>query len=291
MIATHGLTKRFGGLVAVDSLDLEVRRGEVFGYLGPNGAGKSTTIRMLLDFIRPSAGSFEVLGSQGAVPDVRRRVGYMPAELKFEPRYTADDVIAFYGRLRGGYDDAFTKQLVERFDLDTTRPVGQLSTGNRRKVGIIQAFMHRPELYVLDEPTQGLDPLLQYEFHQLIGDVKREGATVFLSSHVLPEVEVLADRVGILRRGVLVTVAAVDELQRQARQRIELYVSGSASVRAFAKLPGVIDTSRAGNIISVVVEGSVDAVIKEAGKLNVRRIVTRETDLEDVFLRYYRDDS
>ena len=158
-------------------------------------------------------------------------------------------------------------------------------------MGIIQAFLHRPELYILDEPTQGLDPLLQYEFHQLIGEVKRDGATLFLSSHVLPEVEVLADRVGILRRGRLVTVSSVSDLQREARQRIELYVSGSARVAAFEKLPGVVDASRAGNIISVVVEGPVDAVVKQAAKLNVRRVITRDTDLEDVFLRYYKDGS
>ena len=289
VIATFGLTKRFGGLVAVDGLDLEVQRGEVFGYLGPNGAGKSTTIRMLLDFIRPSNGTFELLGTEGADPTVRRRVGYMPAELRFDARYSTQDVVDFYGTLRGGYDQAWLQGLVDRFELDTRRPIGQLSTGNKRKVGLIQAFLHQPELYVLDEPTQGLDPLLQYEFHQLIADVKRDGATVFLSSHVLPEVEVLADRVGILKKGKLVTVASVAELQRQARQRIELYVSGAATVRSFEKLPGVIDASRAGNIISVVVEGPVDAVVKEAAKLNVRRVITRDTDLEDVFLRYYKD--
>ena len=291
MIRTNGLTKRFGGLVAVNSLDLEVQRGEVFGYLGPNGSGKSTTIRMLLDFIRPSAGSFEMLGSEGGRPDVRRRVGYLPGELKLDPKYTTNDVVRFYGDLRGGYDESFVGALLERFDLDPKRPIGQLSTGNKRKVGIVQAFMHRPELLLLDEPTQGLDPLLQYEFHQLIGEVKAAGATVFLSSHVLPEVEVLANRVGILRRGELVTVASVDDLQRQARQRIELYVSGRASIKPFQKLPGVVEASRAGNIISVVVEGPVDAVVKEAARVNVRRIVTRETDLEDVFLQYYKGES
>jgi ABC-2 type transport system ATP-binding protein len=291
VIATFGLTKRFGGLVAVDDLDLEVQRGEVFGYLGPNGSGKSTTIRMLLDFIRPSQGTFELLGTEGAEPSLRRRIGYMPAELRFDPRYTTDDAIEFYGALRGGYDATWVKTLTDRFDLDTERPIGQLSTGNKRKVGIVQAFMHRPELYILDEPTQGLDPLLQFEFHQLIGDVKRDGATVFLSSHVLPEVEALADRVGILRRGKLVTVARVDELQRQARQRIDLHVAGSASVKPFDNLPGVVDARRSGSIISLVVEGPVDAVIKEAAKVNVRRIVTRESDLEDVFLEYYKDDT
>jgi ABC-2 type transport system ATP-binding protein len=288
VIATFGLTKRFGGLVAVDGLALEVKRGEVFGYLGPNGAGKSTTIRMLLDFIRPTEGTFEMLGVEGPAPEVRRRVGYMPGELRFDPKYTTNDMIEFSGALRGGYDKAYVDSLLERFELDAKRPIGQLSTGNKRKVGIVQAFMHQPELLVLDEPTQGLDPLLQFEFHQLIGDVKRAGATVFLSSHVLPEVEALADRVGILRLGKLVTVARVDELHRQARQRIDLHVVGRASVKPFEQMPGVVEARRSGNIISLVVEGPVDAVIKESAKLNVRRIVTRESDLEDVFLELYR---
>jgi beta-exotoxin I transport system ATP-binding protein len=262
----------------------------VFGYLGPNGAGKSTTIRMLLDFIRPSGGSFTMLGADGGVPEIRRRIGYIPGELRFDPRYTTNDLVEFYGALRGGYDASYVSTLLERFDLDPTRPIGQLSTGNKRKVGIVQAFMHRPELLVLDEPTQGLDPLLQFEFHQLIGEVKSAGATVFLSSHVLPEVEVLADRVGILRRGKLVTISAVTELHRRARQRIDLHVAGKASVEQFQGLAGVVQVNRSGNIISVVVEGAVDAVIKEAAKVNVRRIVTRESDLEDVFLEYYKDD-
>jgi ABC-2 type transport system ATP-binding protein len=290
VVEARGLTKRFGPLVAVDSLDLEVRRGEVFGYLGPNGAGKTTTIRMLLDFIRPSVGTYSVLGGSWADPDVRRRVGYMPAELRFDARYTTLELIDFYGALRGRIDKEWLDELLYRFDLDPTRRIGQLSTGNRRKVAIVQAFMHLPELLILDEPTTGLDPLLQQEFHILVRDMIQAGSTVFLSSHVLPEVEVLADRVAILRRGKLVTVAKVHELQRRARQRIELHVSGPASVRAFEQLQNVIDASRTGNLIGILVEGPVDAVIKEAAKINVRRIVTRESDLEDVFLDYYRED-
>ncbi len=291
IIETRGLTKRFGGLTAVDSLDLAVERGEVFGYLGPNGAGKSTTIRMLLDFVRPSAGTFEMLGAQGADTEVRRRIGYLPAELRIDPRYTTNDVVEFYGALRGGYDNTYVLQLLERFDLDPGRRMGQLSTGNKRKAGIVQAFMHRPELLMLDEPTQGLDPLLQHEFHQLIADVKRDGATVFLSSHVLPEVEALADRVGILRNGKLVAVAGIAELQKRARQRIDLHVTGRASVTPFQTLAGVIEATKSGNVVSLVVEGPVDRVIKEAAKLKVRRIVTREFDLEDVFLALYRGDA
>jgi ABC-2 type transport system ATP-binding protein len=289
VIEARGLTKSFGDLVAVNELDLEVHRGEVFGYLGPNGAGKSTTIRMLLDFIRPTSGSYSILGGTGADTEVRSRIGYLPGELLFDPKYTARDVIDFYGALRGGTDGS-VDALLERFDLDPTRPIGQLSSGNKRKVAIVQAFMHDPELYLLDEPTQGLDPLLQQEFQALVKERVEDGATVLLSSHVLPEVESLADRVAILRRGSLVAIAGIQELQRRARQRIELHIAGQASVRPFEQLPNVADASRSGNIINIIVEGPVDAVIKEAAKLNVRRIITKETDLEDVFLDLYREE-
>lgn len=289
-IEARQLTKCFGPLAAVDALDLEVRRGEIFGYLGPNGAGKTTTIRLCMDFLRPTAGSVAVLGGTGRDPAIRRRVGYLPGDLRLDPRYTAAEVIEFYGALRGGVDHALVKELLERFDLDPTRPVGELSTGNRRKVGIVQAFAHRPELLILDEPTSGLDPLLQHEFQQLIRRTVDAGATVFLSSHILPEVEVLADRVGILRRGRLVAVAGIDELRAQARQRIDFHVAPSADPGVFAGIPEVVSVAAADGLLSVVVEGSVDRVIKAAAGLDVRRVVTHETDLEDVFLGYYQEE-
>ena len=287
VVETRGLTKRFGSLAAVADLDLEVGRGEIFGYLGPNGAGKTTTIRLLLDFLRPTAGTVSVLSGTGADPAVRRRVGYLPGDLRLDPRYTAADVIAFYGELRGGVDASFAGELLERFELDPTRPVRQLSTGNRRKIGLVQAFLHRPELLVLDEPTSGLDPLLQHQFHQLVREAAAGGATVFLSSHILPEVELLAGRVGILRRGRLVAVAGIDELRAQARQRIDLHVIGPADPAAFAGIPEVVGAEVADGVVRLVVEGSVDGVVKAAGGLEVQRIVTHDTDLEDVFLRYY----
>ena len=206
-----------------------------------------------------------------------------------DPRYRAADVFEFYGALRGRLDRALVAELLERFDLDPTRPVGQLSTGNRRKVGIIQAFVHRPELLILDEPTSGLDPLLQHEFQVVLRRAVSEGATVFLSSHVLPEVEALADRVGILRRGRLVAVARIDELQAQARQRIDFHVAAPADPSIFAGIPEVVSAVAADGVIQVVVEGSVERVIRAAARLEVRRLVTHDADLEDVFLRYYHD--
>ncbi len=287
--STSGLTKRFGSLTAVDDLTLEVRRGEVFGYLGPNGAGKTTTIRLLLDFIRPTAGSYTLLGGTGADPEIRRCIGYLPGDLKLDRKYAANDLIAFYGKLRGAVDEGYVRMLCRRFDLDPARPSGELSTGNRRKIGIIQAFMHQPELLILDEPTSGLDPLLQHEFQQLVKETVAAGATVFLSSHVLPEVEALADRVGIIRTGQLVTVSAVPELRRHTRQRIDLHLADGASADVFDSVPGVISAGQRDGVISVVVEGSVDQVIKAAARLEVERIETHGGDLEDVFLSYYEE--
>ena len=284
------LTKHFGSVVAVENLDFEVLRGEVFGFLGPNGAGKTTTIRLCLDLVRPTSGSLNVFGGSGREKAVRRRIGYLPGDLRLDPRYTATEVIDFFGALRGGVDRTTVQQLLEQFDLDPTRRVGELSTGNRRKVGIVQAFAHRPELLILDEPTAGLDPLLQYEFQQLLRRAVDGGATVLLSSHILPEVEAQASRVGILRRGRLVAVAGIDELRAQARQRIDFHVAGSPDTSVFAGLPEIVSLDSADEVVRVVVEGSVDRVLKAAGGLEVRRIVTHEADLEEVFLGYYRDD-
>ena len=289
VVRTEGLTKHFGEVCAVEDLDLVIERGEVFGYLGPNGAGKSTTIRLLLDFLRPTRGRTVVLGGSGGDPEVRRRIGYLPGDLRLDPTYRAADLIELFGSLRGGVDRAWVSELLERFELNPDRPIGELSTGNRRKVGLVQAFMGRPELLLLDEPTSGLDPLLQQVFNELVRQVCAEGATVLLSSHVLPEVEVLAHRVGIVRSGRLVAVAGIDELRRDARQRIDLHLAGVADTSPFRSLPEVVEASAEAGVVRLVVEGSVDRVIKAAAGLEVQRIVTHDADLEVVFLRYYQD--
>lgn len=289
VIGASRLTKHFGPVRAVEDLDLSVRRGEIFGYLGPNGAGKTTTIRMLLDFLRPTSGEVSVLGRPPTDPDVRRRIGYLPAELRLDPRYTAREVFAFYGALRGGVDEGYVETLAARFDLDPTRRIGQLSTGNRRKVGVIQAFMHRPDLLILDEPTSGLDPLLQHEFHTLVGEAAGDGATVFLSSHVLGEVEDLARRVAILRRGRLIALAEVRELRRRARQRVELHFDEDADAAPFRRIGEVVEASASGTVVRLVVEGSVERVLRTAARLHAHRIISPEADLEEVFLELYRD--
>jgi ABC-2 type transport system ATP-binding protein len=291
VIRTDGLTKRFGHINAVDDLDFEVDAGGVFGYLGPNGAGKTTTIRMLLGFLRPTSGSAEVLGGSGSDPAIRARIGYLPGELRLDPHHTTRDIVDFFGSIRGG-DQPHVEDLLERFDLDPDRPVGDLSTGNRRKVGITQAFMNRPELLILDEPTSGLDPLLQHEFQILVRERVADGATVFLSSHALPEVEALAHRVAILRGGRLLTVATIEELRARARQRIELHVADPVDadpvdLADFASVDGVAEATVHGGVVRLVVEGSADAVIKAASRFDVVRIVAEPPDLDEVFLNLY----
>jgi ABC-2 type transport system ATP-binding protein len=286
-VYTERLTKRFGTVTAVDTLDLLVERGEVFGYLGPNGAGKTTTIRMLLDFVRPTAGRCGLLGGSGADPAIRRRIGYLPADLDVDPRWSARELLDFYGALRGGLDRSWVAELLRRFDLDPERPVGELSTGNRRKVGIVQAVAHRPELLILDEPTSGLDPLLQHEFQVLVRELVSDGATVFLSSHVLPEVEQLADRVAILRNGRLVALSTVSELRRTARSRIDLRLAAPVTPADLAVFDGIAQATAADTTIRLVVDGPVDAVVKAAARLSVQAITSYEADLEEVFLTYY----
>jgi len=292
-IETRSLVKDFGAVRAVDGLDLSVTTGEVFGFLGPNGAGKTTTIRLLLDFLRPTQGTVQVLGGSGADPSIRRRIGYLPGDLHLDPRYRALDVIDFFGQLRGGIDQAWVVELIDRFSLTPDKPVGELSTGNRRKVGIVQAFMHRPDLLLLDEPSSGLDPLLQHEFQLLVRECASRGTTVFLSSHVLPEVEALADRVGIVRAGQLVTVSTVDALRREARQRIDLLVDRAVDLSVFEGIPELVSVDQHDGVVALVIEGSVDSTLRAIGRLpqRVQRIVTHDTDLEDIFLRFYRNDA
>jgi ABC-2 type transport system ATP-binding protein len=287
-ITTRALTKRFGDLTAVAGLDLEVERGEVFGFLGPNGAGKTTTIRMLLDILRPTSGTAEVLGGAPNDVAVRARIGFLPADLALDPRHTVRETIQYLGDLRGGFEANEVNTLLDRFTLDPKRTIGDLSTGNRRKVGVIQAFAGRPELLILDEPTSGLDPLLQHEVLTLIEERVAEGTTVFLSSHVLPEVERVAHRVAILREGQLISLGPIDALRSRVRQHIDLHVVGDADPTRFRDLPGVTAVELNGNVVSITVEGSIDAVVKRAAELNVERIVSHETDLEDAFLDMYR---
>ena len=288
-IRTEGLTKHYKDVKALVNLDLEVQRGEVFGFLGPNGAGKTTTIRSLLHFIFPTAGSATVLGLDVATHavEVRSRIAYMPSEYSLYPKLTGAENLTYLANLRGGVDQAWVKQLAERLEVDLTRKVSDLSTGNKQKVGLIQAFMDRAELVILDEPSTGLDPLMQQELQALIREVRADGRTVFLSSHSLAEVERVADRVGILRNGRLVVVERVDALKRKAIRRIDLEFEQPVAATYFQAIGGVRSAEAHGNSVVVSFDGSVNALLRAALDHDVINVNSREADLEEVFLAYY----
>ncbi len=291
VVITSDLSKDFGSGRGLFGLDLEVRRGEVFGFLGPNGAGKSTMMRLLLDLIRPTSGSARVLGldTHRESVAIRRRVGFLPGELALYPKLTGRVVLDYFARLRGGVDPHVREELVDRFEAELDRPVGQLSTGNRQKLGLIQAFMHEPELLILDEPITGLDPLVQRNFHALLLEVSAQGRTVFLSSHTLSEVERVTHRLAILRKGRLVVVDSLENLRQVAVQRLEIEFAEQVDSTEFRDLPGVKDVQAIGRTVTVGFEGSADAVVKAAAAHEVRAIRPREDDLEDIFLRYYQE--
>jgi len=300
VIVAEGLTKYYGrnprtAVPGIVDLDLEVRAGEVFGFLGPNGAGKSTTIRTLLDFLHPTRGSARLFGldSHRDSIAIRRRIGYLPADLALYADMTGRELLQFFGRLRGSEADGRADALAERFGLDLDRRNRNYSTGNRQKVGIVQAFMHEPELLILDEPTSGLDPLMQQEFYRLIDEVRAQGRTVFLSSHVLPEVERLADRVGIVRQSRLVAVDTVESIKAKALRRIEIRFAEPVDVAPFAELPGVhrADATEEGRVLTVDVSGTVEGVLRLAAAHSIEDLRARDADLEEIFLAYYDGDA
>jgi ABC-2 type transport system ATP-binding protein len=290
VIATSGLSKDYGSGRGLFELDLEVAPGEVFGFLGPNGAGKSTTMRLLLDLIRPTSGSAQVLGLDTSKDSlaIRRRVGFLPGDLALYPKLTGRVVLDCLAELRGGVDRRVRASLVERLDADLDRSVHELSTGNRQKLGLIQAFMHEPELLILDEPISGLDPLVQQSFHALLGEVSAQGRTVLLSSHTLSEVERVTNRLAILRQGRLVVVDSLENLRKIAVQRLEIEFEAPVPAEEFRGLPEVTEVKADGRTVTVSFQGSADAVVKAAAAHGVRAIRPHEHDLEDIFLRYYR---
>jgi ABC-2 type transport system ATP-binding protein len=291
VIAVRDLTKRYGRSRGVEALTFEVGSGEAFGFLGPNGAGKTTTIRTLLDFIRPTSGSVRVFGMDPRREGVRvhRRVGYLPGELALYERMTGGDLLRAFADLRGGPPGIRARilELADRLGVDLTRRIHDLSHGNKQKIGLVQAFMHDPDLLILDEPTQGLDPLVQQSFYALGEEHRRRGAAVFLSSHVMPEVERVCDRVGIIREGRLATVADIGELKAKALRRLEFHFDRPVPAAAFDHLAGVKDVTTHGDTVLLSVEGAVDPVIKEAARHHVVSLETREPNLEEAFLAFY----
>ncbi len=284
-----GLTKRYGRHRGVEALCLQVERGQVLGFLGPNGSGKSTTIRLIMGLSRPSAGVVQVLGSRPRDDaGLRRRVGYLPGELTLFPQLTGRDLVARVARIQGGVAGGDIDRLVARLGAELDRPLRALSKGNRQKIGVVLAFMHRPELLVLDEPTSGLDPLLQDEFAQLVRERVDEGATVFLSSHDLDEVERVVDQVAIIRDGRLVAVDTVKALREHAPRVIELHFERMPDPSTMAAVPGVrvLDVSRATVRLEVV--GPLGPLLRAVATLGVTDLVARAAGLEEIFLAFYR---
>lgn len=290
-IRVTGLVKHFGPIEAVRGIDLEVRPGEVFGFVGPNGAGKSTTIRCMLDLIRPTSGSIEVLGRhprQDGV-DIRRRVGYVPGELRLPERMTSRQLVTSIGRLRSGLDQAWVDSIATRMQIDLDRPTRDLSSGNRRKVAVLLAFAPRPELLILDEPTSGLDPLMQHEFLAMVAEARDAGATVFLSSHVLSEVQRAADRVAVLRAGRIVAQGTVDELRGRARQRIEVWFAEDIGSTETLAIPGLEAPVLEGRRLAATLSGPIAPVVAALARHSLASLVVEEPNLEDAFLDLYGD--
>ena len=289
VIDIRELTKRFGSLTAVDSLDLHVDQGEIYGLLGPNGAGKTTTIRTLLGFLNPTHGHVELLGGNPRELTVRSRVGYVGGDVILDRGLKAGDLLNWYAALRGGVPQGRIEDLCDRLALDPSRKIGELSTGNRQKVAIVQALMHEPEVLVLDEPTSGLDPLLQRSVLDLIRARRDAGTAVLYSSHLLPEVEDLADRVGILRRGVLVREDTIANLRDIARQRLELRFARDVPAHLLSGIEGITDVEIVDRTAYIVADGSISELVKRVAEYDVDRIVSHHDDLEDVFFAYYQD--
>lgn len=293
VIQTHDLTVYYGNHRGIKDVNLSVKAGEVFGFLGPNGAGKTTTQRVLLDIIHPTAGQATIFGldcqTQGVA--IRKRVGYLPGELALYPNMRGHDFLALIGSFQDGrVDVAYRRQLMERLDLDPTRKMREYSRGNKQKIGIVAAFMNKPDLLILDEPTGGLDPLIQQTVMELVREVKADGRTVFFSSHILPEVQAVCDRVGIIRDGELIQTAAVDALTQQQFKRVHLTFQMMPPADAFA-LEGVTETGREGQTVMLEVRDGLPRVMEIAAQYCIEDLEVPHVTLEEIFLNFYEHDS
>jgi len=293
-IIAHSLHKSYGKVLAIHSLDLEVQKGEIFGFLGPNGAGKTTTIRCLLDLIRPDGGDLRVYGIDPQADPLRVRglVGYLPGELQLYGNMTGEQVLRYFRHLRDDKVDwQFVCQLADRLDLNLKRRIKNLSKGNKQKIGVIQAFMHRPKLLLLDELTVGLDPIIQKEVHQLLSEAKEGGATVFFSSHNISEVQAIAERVGIIRNGQVVMVAKTVDLMKHSFNRVRVVFKEPVDYSALENVPGVSKvTQDSGSRVLFQIEGEMDSLIKALAEYPVCDFETERPSLEELFLAYYDKD-
>ena len=291
IIEVDMLTKSYGGKRGIVDVSFSVADGEVFGFLGPNGAGKTTTIRLLMALLRADSGKATIAGLDiwAQSIEIKKLVGYVPGEPSLDPNLTGGQILEYFANLRGGVDRAYQKRLIEQLDLDTSRKFRQYSTGNKRKVVLIQAFQHRPRVLILDEPTSGLDPLNQQVFDGMVKEARDEGRTVFLSSHVLSEVEKTCTRVGIIREGRLVQVGGVAELKDIKRYEVTISFAQPVPADAFKSVEGVsnVEQLNNGHAVRIAINGPADAVIKTAARYDVISLTSYEPSLEDIFLRYY----
>jgi len=291
-IRTEGLTKRFSAVVALDSLTLDVAEGEVFGFLGPNGAGKSTTLRLLLGLIRPSAGRAEIKGIDvSRTKAVHRHLGYVPGDVSLWPRLTGEECLTLFARLQGGVDEAYRTELIDRFELDLGKRARAYSKGNRQKVALVAAFARRPDVLLLDEPTSGLDPLMEQQFRRCVHEATERGQTIFLSSHILSEVEDLCARVGILRAGRLVEVSSVESLRKLHSSQLDIDVHSELPDPAtLARVAGVDSVERTPNGVRVQLSGPPGPLLAAFGDTEIVALRSQEASLEEIFLAYYGDD-
>ena len=289
VIELDHLTKRYGSSRGIEDVSMTVERGEVFGFLGPNGAGKTTTIRTLFDLLHPTSGSARVFGldSRRGRRAIHARLGNLPGDFAYEPKLRGRDLLHFLADIRGVDGLGRAAELAERFHADLDRPLGELSRGNRQKIGLVQAAFHEPELLVLDEPTGGLDPLMQEAFLTFVAEERERGRTVFLSSHELDEVERVCDRVGIIRDGRLIAVENVEEITSRAYRHVTLAFAERVDPDEFRRLPGVVDLVPNGRTVAFKATGDLDPVIKTAAKHTLTDIELVHPTLEEVFLTYY----
>ena len=292
VVSTIGLGKYYGSFQALHDVNIEVQRGEVFGFLGPNGAGKTTTIRILLDFLRPTTGSVKIFGQDPITHGVkiRRRIGYLAGDFVANKRQTGLQLLTALARLRGEVPTQRIETLAERLGLALDRRIDDLSKGNRQKVGLIQAFMHNPDLLILDEPTSGLDPLMQRTFLEMVMEAKTAGSTVFMSSHVLSEVQHAADRAALINGGRMVGVEAVETLRNKAPRQVQVRFNQPIAADVFALLPGVKDVRADGATIRFYLEGNADTLVKALAQHSVEDVLIEEPNLEDIFMKYFEGD-
>ena len=290
IIVIDNLFKSYGKVQAVKGISMRVERGEIFGFLGPNGAGKTTTIRCMLDVIRPTAGTLRVLGldAQRDKMALHQRIGYLPGDVRLPGQMTGKQIIDYFSRLQGR-EPVLLKDLLERFDVEMKRPLKGYSKGMRQKIGVVLAFMCDPEVLILDEPTSGLDPLLQRTFNGFLLEEQARGKTIFMSSHIMSDVEKVCQRVAVIRQGEIVTIEEVETLRQKAGQRVIVEFGDPVSADEVAQMPGVSMVTSHNHSYHFNVSGSMDALIKALSHHEVLRLQAEEAPLEEVFLKFYED--